>query len=189
MASDPSTRAARLAKAFSHPLRPRLLFALDQAPASPSQLAARLGERLERVAYHMKRLEALGLIEVVSTYRVRGGVGHVYRTVRPAELDDREWTRLENPERQRLIDATSADILAGMRTADQAGTITADDVHISRSMMLLDPAARAAVNAILEATIEQCLNEQQASDARGHGRSGARRSMLAIVHVDLPPEA
>jgi hypothetical protein len=59
---------------MSHPLRVRILAMLDERKASPNQLADWLGARLGTVAYHVRTLEQLGLIEVVDETRVRGAV-------------------------------------------------------------------------------------------------------------------
>ena len=70
----------RLAKALSHPLRPRILQRLaDGAVASPNQLAEALGERLGNVSYHVRILRELGLVELVRTEPRRGALEHFYR--------------------------------------------------------------------------------------------------------------
>jgi DNA-binding transcriptional ArsR family regulator len=69
----------RYVKAMSHPLRVRILAMLDERKASPNQLAGWLGASLGTVAYHVRTLEQLGLIELVDETRVRGAVEHHYR--------------------------------------------------------------------------------------------------------------
>ena len=66
----------RLVKAMSHPLRVRILAMLDERKASPNQLAGWLGASLGTVAYHVRTLEQLALIELVDETRVRGAVEH-----------------------------------------------------------------------------------------------------------------
>ena len=57
----------RLMKALSHPLRQRILQALNQRVASPAELSEELGESLGNVSYHVKILAELEAIELVRT--------------------------------------------------------------------------------------------------------------------------
>ena len=56
---------AVLLKALSHPVRARALTALNQRVASPSELAEEQGEAVGYVAYHVRVLHELGMIEQV----------------------------------------------------------------------------------------------------------------------------
>jgi DNA-binding transcriptional ArsR family regulator len=83
-------------KALSHPLRQRILRALDEQTSSPSKLAEELGEPLGNISYHVKILAEYGTIELVETTPVRGALEHHYRaTVRvdllPIEVDERGY--------------------------------------------------------------------------------------------------
>jgi DNA-binding transcriptional ArsR family regulator len=69
----------RYVKAMSHPSRVRILAMLDERKASPNPLAGWLGASLGTVAYHVRTLEQLGLIELVDETRVPGAVEHHYR--------------------------------------------------------------------------------------------------------------
>src|SRR4051794_37828743 len=69
----------RLIKVFAHPLRVRILAILEQRVASPSEIAGELDASLGVVSYHVRRLEALGLIKLVRTTPRRGAVEHHYR--------------------------------------------------------------------------------------------------------------
>ena len=89
----------RYVKAMSHPLRVRILAMLDERKASPNQLAGWLGASLGTVAYHVRTLEQLGLIDLVDETRVRGAVEHHYRakarpnvTLPPATLSRYDLT-------------------------------------------------------------------------------------------------
>lgn len=58
-------------KALAHPVRTRLLNALEAEPASAKQLANRLELTHGNVGHHLKVLERAGLVEVVEERRVR----------------------------------------------------------------------------------------------------------------------
>lgn len=50
-------------RAAAHPLRARLLRELDGGPATATELATRLGTNTGATSYHLRRLEAAGLVE------------------------------------------------------------------------------------------------------------------------------
>ena len=58
-------------KAIAHPIRTRLLNALDATPASAKQLSDSLGLTHGNVGHHLKVLERAGLVEVVEERKVR----------------------------------------------------------------------------------------------------------------------
>lgn len=82
------------------PLRRRLLGLLDE-PASATVLAGELGLPRQRVNYHLRRLEAAGLIELDSTRPRRGVTERLYRRrtevvlVDPRVVDDDRLDRLD----------------------------------------------------------------------------------------------
>jgi predicted ArsR family transcriptional regulator len=65
---DPRAAASAL-----DPVRSRLLAELARAPASAAGIAARVGLARQKVNYHLKALEAHGLVELAEV-RMRGGI-------------------------------------------------------------------------------------------------------------------
>lgn len=65
---------------MSHPTRADILRPLRRhGPLSPAQVAREFdGQQLTLVAYHFRRLEKLGLIEVCQTLARRGPIEHIY---------------------------------------------------------------------------------------------------------------
>lgn len=68
-------------RALAHPMRHRLLFALER-PATVSQLAAALRTNKGNVAHHLKVLAEAGLVRPAGSRTVRGGTEQYY--ARPA---------------------------------------------------------------------------------------------------------
>lgn len=70
----------RLARAETHPLRIKLLQAIDKAskPCSPVKLSKAFDAPLGTVSYHVKELAKAGLIEVVEEVPRRGAMEHLY---------------------------------------------------------------------------------------------------------------
>jgi DNA-binding transcriptional ArsR family regulator len=85
--------------ALGHPLRARILAALDEHEASPKELSQALGEKLGNVSYHVRILAGLDLIELVRQTPRRGAVEHHYKSrPRPGamvnvelDLDEAGW--------------------------------------------------------------------------------------------------
>lgn len=59
------------AAATLDPVRARLLAELAQGPASAAMLAARVGLPRQKVNYHLRTLEAHGLVELVEASAAR----------------------------------------------------------------------------------------------------------------------
>lgn len=75
-------------------MRARALTVLNQRVASPSELAAEQEAPVTDVAYHVRVLRELGMIQLVSTRQVRGATQHFYRSVAQPHLDDELWVKL-----------------------------------------------------------------------------------------------
>jgi DNA-binding transcriptional ArsR family regulator len=84
----------RIAEAFVHPLKLRILALMDEPPPrravpqgapepgwSPINLCVAAGEPLGNVSYHVRQLEKAGLIELVATKQRRGALEHYYTLV------------------------------------------------------------------------------------------------------------
>ena len=71
--------AALLFRGLGHPLRLRILLALESETLSPSDLGQRLRVALGLVAYHVRTLRDDGLLELVDTRVARGSLQSFYR--------------------------------------------------------------------------------------------------------------
>ena len=81
----------RIAEAFVHPLKLRILALMAEPPPpravsegspepgwSPKGLYVAVGDTLSNVSYHVRQLEKAGLIEFVATKPRRGALEHYY---------------------------------------------------------------------------------------------------------------
>lgn len=77
-----SAPTIEVAKAFSHPLRYRIMRYLwsevDGGVASPTAMAEEFAEPLGNVSYHVKTLLGLGMIDLFETKPRRGALEHFY---------------------------------------------------------------------------------------------------------------
>lgn len=131
--SDP-----RWLRAISHPIRIRLLAMLEQDAASPVLLAAKLNQPLGTIAYHVRTLYDLGLLELVSTRQRRGATEHYYRaTPRPLSSAE-EWEQLDPVSKQRLLTALIVKATDLATRSAAAGGFDSAEAHISTAAVTLD---------------------------------------------------
>src|SRR3954447_16231535 len=123
---------------MSHPLRVRILAMLQERKASPVELAEWLGARLGTVAYHVRTLHELGLIELVDETRVRGAVAHHYRAKERPRVSNEAWDRAAPIAKQAAVGAALQTIDEYARASAAAGGFDRGDAHLSRLVMRLD---------------------------------------------------
>jgi DNA-binding transcriptional ArsR family regulator len=156
----------RYVKAMSHPLRVRILAMLDERKASPNQLAGWLGASLGTVAYHVRTLEQLGLIELVDETRVRGAVEHHYRARERPVVTAEGWAQAPPIAKQAAV-GSSLDVIADYaRTSAAAGGFDRQDAQIRRALYRLDAKGFAQLSKACDKLIEQADKIGEAASAR-----------------------
>lgn len=123
---------------MSHPLRVRLLAMLAERAASPVELAGRVDASLGTVAYHVRTLCDLGLIELVEERRVRGAVEHVYKATHRPRVSDDAWSKAPASAKQAAIGSTLQVIDEYARASAAAGGFDRADAHLTRTAVRLD---------------------------------------------------
>jgi DNA-binding transcriptional ArsR family regulator len=131
--TDPS-----LAKALAHPLRTRILAALEDRTASPSELAAELDEPLGIVSYHVRRLTALGFLKLVKRVPRRGAVEHYYTAVAGPRITSSTWGATPSIVKHATVSAALEEIGSRVSAAAGAGGFDQAEAHISRSPVTVD---------------------------------------------------
>ncbi|WP_094191464.1 winged helix-turn-helix domain-containing protein [Streptomyces katrae] len=76
-------------RALAHPLRLRMLSLMWPGPLSAAELARELDVSHALASQHLRRLDAVGLVELAEQRTRRGGRERRYRTVRGTPLSDR----------------------------------------------------------------------------------------------------
>ena len=127
-----------LAKALAHPLRTRILAALDGRTASPSELADELDASLGVVSYHVRRLEALGFLKLVKREPRRGAVEHYYSTTGRPRITNVAWGKLPTIVKDASIKAAVEQIGAYVAAGAAEGGFNAADAHITRNPVTVD---------------------------------------------------
>ncbi|HET9103421.1 MAG TPA: winged helix-turn-helix domain-containing protein [Solirubrobacteraceae bacterium] len=136
-----SVEDPRYVKALSHPLRIRILAILEEQQMSPVQLAARLHATLGTVAYHVRTLEQLGLVELVATHQRRGATEHVFAARPHPRISDEAWASASPIAKQALVSSVLAQ--AGQYATQSAarGGFDRAQAQATRTAMRLDETA------------------------------------------------
>ena len=180
----------RLVKAMGHPLRFDILLALNLGVASPNELAAKLDERLNVVAYHVRILDELGAVELVKEERRRGAVEHYYRaTMRPL-FEDREWATLPVATRRAIFEQLAKQVFRDVRGAQASGGFDHLEAHVSWTKFELDERAFSDLATEVMSLLQRAFELQAESDGR---RAKATRPLktvnteLALFQFEPPP--
>ena len=128
----------RYVKALAHPLRIRILAMLADHSASPVQLSSRLDATLGTVAYHVRTLHSLGLVELVDTRQRRGATEHYYRAREHPHFPDDAWSGLPPVAKQRMLSAMLQQIGQYVTGSAAAGGFDRSEAHMTRSSLRLD---------------------------------------------------
>jgi len=175
----------RYVKALAHPLRVRILAMLQERPASPVQLAPRLGSTLGRVGHHVRVLRDLGLIELVETRPRRGAVEHIYRAPEIPRFSDGAWEKAGANVRRRVLAAALEQIGEYVGGSAAGGGFDRPDVNLSRVPMRLD---EQGWSELAEAG-KRWLAEADAIHARARERASEENALLDAGLVLLVFEA
>jgi hypothetical protein len=184
----PGPPDARVIKAIGHPLRWKMLEALNEEDASPVQLARRFGEGVNLVAYHMRILAEVGAAELVRTEPRRGSTEHYYRATMRPYFADREWARLPLETRRAVFDADVGKIVKDARAALAHNGYDHPQAHVSWVPLSLDRTGMAEVAELLDGVLRE-LNEIQARvagrEVNKRGRKPEELSTeVAMLHFE-----
>jgi DNA-binding transcriptional ArsR family regulator len=185
--TDPS-----LAKALAHPLRTRILSALEGRTASPSELASELGAPLGVVSYHVRRLAALRFLKLVKRVPRRGAVEHYYTAVAGPHITDAAWGSTPTIAKQAMVSTVLTDI--GRRAGDAVSTGGFEDPrsHMSRSPLVLDQegwvAAAQELSQML-ARLQELESDSAERLARNDHADERRAEVVLMLFGTLAPDA
>jgi len=174
----------RYVKALAHPLRIRILALLADRSASPVQLSSQLDATLGTVAYHVRTLHSLGLVELVDTRQRRGATEHYYRAREHPRFPDDAWAGLAPVAKQRMLSAMLQQIGQYVTASAAAGGFDRADAHMTRRSLQLDDDAFAE----LAAATRRWLDEAEAigaAAAERMARSAANDGGAAAIDAGL----
>lgn len=170
-----------VAKALAHPLRTRILSALADRTASPSELATELDVPLGVLSYHVRRLTALGFLKLVRRVPRRGAVEHYYTaTIRP-RMSDEAWGATPAIVKQASLGAAVTQIGADVSAAAAGGGFDVESARLSRLPVTVDEQGWRELAKELEQTAERIGEIESASRARAGNESEGEQSPAAVV--------
>jgi DNA-binding transcriptional ArsR family regulator len=117
-----------LARAVGHPLRVRILAALDDGPCGLEALARRVEAEPRTTARHSRILEQAGLVG-----RRRTGRTTAYHLTTPLAFSDDEYGALAPASREAAVAAALAHCHTAAASALEGGGFDRSDVHLSRT--------------------------------------------------------
>jgi DNA-binding transcriptional ArsR family regulator len=128
----------RFVKAMAHPLRLRIIGALERRTASPSELAQELDAPLGNVSYHVRQLHGLGLLKLVKETPRRGAVEHYYRLETRPQITDKAWSKAPPMVKEAMLAGVLSQIAAQVNQGATMGGFDRSDSHLSRLPLTLD---------------------------------------------------
>lgn len=129
----------RLIKALAHPLRVRILSLLETRDmASPNEMSEELGVSLGVMSYHVRRLHALGFLELVKRTPRRGAIEHHYRAKARPRVSDDVWAETPGIVKRAMVGATLQQITGYVNAAAAGGGFDRSEAHLSRTLLMLD---------------------------------------------------
>jgi len=187
---DPITNIddPRYVKALIHPLRIRILALLEERDASPVQLADQLDATLGTVAYHVRTLEKLGLIELVATHQRRGATEHVYSAREHPRFSDSAWAATSPLAKQAMVSTILTQIGEYATQSAAAGGFDRSDANFTRSALKLDEKGWAELAKASKSWLEQMgrIESQAKRRLDRSGEQGFDAGLVILLFEALP---
>jgi DNA-binding transcriptional ArsR family regulator len=171
----------KVVKALGHPLRRRILAALDGRIASPSELADEFGEQIGNISYHFKTLERLDLIELVETTPRRGAIEHRYRAACVTYVPSEILAAMPEPIRQLVIHTWFRKRQEEVLAAIEAGGFDGVEKQALRARLTLDEKALKELGTKLEEMHKYALGLQKESEERLAQGGEARKATVVLM--------
>jgi DNA-binding transcriptional ArsR family regulator len=180
-----------LVRGLAHPLRARMLSVLLEREASPKELADEFEIPLANVAYHIQVLRKLKLIRLVRKTPRRGAVEHHYKADKGAHIGNAVWGETPGLVKETMVAAALDEIGRDVGDAASTGGFECEDMHLSRSRLLLDQKAWDELSGLLEHAMDRGheLEKEAARRLKKSEHEGERRAGLVMMMFESLPGA
>lgn len=179
---------ARFASLIRSEKTVKILTILTERVASPKGISTQLGLSISLVSHHVKKLERMGLVELVEERDAGGAIEHFYRAVVRPFIGDEEWQKLDAVERRRISTWVVQLILADAARSLEASLFEArPNTHLSRTPMVVDRQGFDEVAEIQGRALEEIIEVQARSAERlVTGEEAATNLLAAMMCFELP---
>jgi hypothetical protein len=158
---------ARIARAFGHPFRVRIMEILNERDAAPSDVSKICGIGASNLNYHFGVLEECDCIELLERIPVRGTIKNVYRSKQPTMLASLAWTALSRDVRSEISRTVLDNSMRRLGDAFAAATFDSkEDRHLSLQTIAVDWEAWEELSSLMDATMEQVAEIEKRAGAR-----------------------
>ncbi len=184
-APEGDTIDQNLVRALAHPMRVRILEALQGRTASPTEMARRFGESLGVVSYHTNALLDVECIEQVGTRPKRGTIEHFY-TARPRSfIGHQDWRKAPLSIRGGVTGEALRTFVAKVGAAVDADTIDSrEDTTLNWMPITVDEQGWRQAAEILDRALRELMEVAAASRERlGEGNGIPVVTGLAAFEV------
>jgi DNA-binding transcriptional ArsR family regulator len=181
----------RLVRALSHPLRIRILAILDDRTSSAVEISRTLRADIGVVAYHIRTLHRLGLLELVRETPRRGAIQRFYRArPRPRATGD-TWANARPVSKQAHVGAALQQINDVALEANAIGGFDRPGTHFERRVIKVDAEGFQRLSETLAHVLEDIAGiEAESADRLADQASTASEDVGFVMMVfDAPPGA
>ncbi len=186
-APDGDTIDQNLVRALAHPMRVRILEALQGRTASPTELARSYGESLGVVSYHTNALLEVDCIEQVRTRPKRGTIEHFY-TARPRSfIGHQDWRKAPLSVRGGVTNEALRTFVAKVGAALDADTIDSrEDTTLNWMPITVDEQGWRETAEILDRALRELMEVAAASRER-LGDADGIPVVTGLAAFEAPP--
>jgi DNA-binding transcriptional ArsR family regulator len=176
-----------LVRALAHPMRVRILEALQGRTASPTELAREFHESLGVVSYHANALLDVECVEQVTTRPKRGTIEHFY-TARPRSfIGHQDWRRAPLSIRAGVTGEALRSFVAKIGAAIDADTIDSrEDTTLNWMPITVDEQGWRETAEILDRALRELMTVAAASRERLGGADGIP-VVTGLAAFEVPP--
>lgn len=177
----------QIIKALGHPLRRRILAALDERTASPKELSRTFGEELGVVSYHVRVLRELGMLELTGQQQKRGAIESHYRSRPRPRPSSSSWRTLSPSVRQGAWGRQLQDLMGRLGDAESGGGLQDESSLVRIDTVRLDAEGCRALARAVDAFWKRVDGIVDSNAKRtGDGGNGLAIALLTF-REDGPP--
>jgi DNA-binding transcriptional ArsR family regulator len=176
-----------LVRALAHPMRIRILEALQGRTASPTELAREFDESLGVVSYHANALLDVECIEQVRTQPKRGTIEHFYTACPRSFIGHQDWRRAPCSVRGGVTGESIRTFAEKVAAAEEAGTIDSrEDTTLNWMPITVDEQGWREAAEILDRALRDLQTVAASSRERLGGAEGIS-VVTGLAAFEAPP--